>query len=105
MLGDVNRAGGYMMDRHEQITVLRALALAQGASPTAALAKATLIRTTGTGRTETDINLKKIVKGETTDPLLQAGDIVWIPSRQTVKRTFDAILQGATTASVYAARP
>ena len=105
VLGDVNRAGGFLMDRHEQITVLRALALAQGASPTASLGKAKLIHTTSTGRTETDVNLKKLVKGEMTDPLLQAGDIVWIPSGRTVKRSFDAILQGATTASVYAARP
>jgi polysaccharide export outer membrane protein len=93
------------MDRHEQITVLRALALAQGASPTAALAKAKLIRTTSSGRTESDVNLKKLVKGEATDPVLQAGDIVWVPSGRTVKRSVDAILHGATSAAVYAARP
>ena len=105
VLGDVNRAGGFLMDRHEQITLLRALALAQGASPTAAITRARLIRTTGAGHTESDVNLKKIVKGETTDPVLQAGDIVWMPSARTIKRSFDAIIQGATTASIYAAHP
>jgi polysaccharide export outer membrane protein len=105
VLGDVNRPGGYMMDRHEQVTVLRALALAQGASPTAALGKAKLVRTTSNGRTVTDLDLKKLLKGEMTDPLIEERDILYVPSGRMVKRSVDAILQGATTAAVYAARP
>ena len=105
VLGDVNRPGGYMMDRHEQLTVLRALALAEGASPTAALGKAKLVRTTSNGRTVTDLDLKKLLKGELADPVVEARDILYIPSGRMVKRSVDAILQGATTAAVYAARP
>ena len=105
VLGDVNRPGGFLMDRHEQLTALRALALAQGASPTAALSKAKLVRTTSNGRTTTDLNLKTLLKGGVADPPLEEGDILYVPSGRMVKRSVDAILQGATTAAVYAARP
>ena len=105
VLGDVNRPGGFLMDRHEQLTVLRALALAQGTSPTAALSKAKLVRTTSNGRTATDLNLKTLLKGAVADPPLEEDDILYVPSGRMVKRSVDAILQGATTAAVYAARP
>ena len=105
VLGDVNRPGGFLMDRHEQITVLKALALAQGTSPTAALGKAKLVRTTTTGRTVTNLDLKKLLKGQMTDPVVEARDVLYIPSGRMVKRSFDAVLQGATTAAIYAARP
>ena len=39
------------------------------------------------------------------DPALKEGDILYVPSGRMVKRSVDAILQGATTAAVYAARP
>jgi polysaccharide biosynthesis/export protein len=105
VLGDVNRPGSFLMDRHEQITVLRALALAQGPSPTAKLSKAKLVRTTNNERTTTDLNLKKMLKGGIDDPPVQEGDILYVPSGEMVKRGFDAVLLGATTAAIYAAHP
>jgi len=105
VLGDVNRPGGFAMDRHARLTLLRALALAEGTSPTASSHKTMLIRTGPSGRTQEELDLKKMVKGEVADMPLQEGDIVYVPSRRAAKRTLDALLQGTTTAAIYAGRP
>ena len=66
---------------HEQLTVLRALALSQGLKPTAAANQAKIIRTLETGsRLEVPINMYDILKGKAPDVALQARDIVFVPN-------------------------
>jgi polysaccharide biosynthesis/export protein len=80
--GEVKRPGGFMLKTNENISVLQAVALAEGLTRTAARSRARIMRTdeaTGT-RTEIPINLDKILAGGLTDPILRPKDIVFVPN-------------------------
>lgn len=79
VVGDVSKPGGFLIE-DDQLTVLQALALAQGANKTAAQDKSRLIHEGATGREEANIPLKKILAGKATDPTLRDGDILFVPS-------------------------
>lgn len=103
VVGDVGRPGGYLVDNQQAITVLQALALAQGMNKTAKY-DAKLLRTTASGRAETDLPLKKILASRAVDPKLQDGDIVFVPvsgSKQFADKGVSAILQSAVGLSIW----
>src|SRR5262249_41086905 len=52
VLGDVERPGGFLLDRRSSLSVIQALALAEGTKSSASLTKARLIRATGEQRQE-----------------------------------------------------
>ena len=81
VLGDVKKPGGFVLQNNESITVLQALAMAEGFMPTAAKSQARIIRTDdGTGtRSEITLDLDKAEKGKIPDPMLQAKDILFVP--------------------------
>lgn len=80
VVGDVNRPGGFILDRRGKLSVIQAVALAEGLTPSAAVRKAQLIRTVNGERTEVAVDLKKVLRSESPDPQLQAGDILFVPS-------------------------
>lgn len=102
VLGDVGRPGGFVMER-EKMSVLEALALAQGTNKSASLKKAMLLRKMPSGVQESRLDLKAILKNESPDILLQAGDIVYIPSSATknVLLSGQGVLQSVVGASIY----
>jgi len=83
VLGEVKSPGGYSLKRgHEDLTVLRALALAGDATGVAKKSKAMIIRKDPKGpqgREEINIDLKRILLGKSPDPKLQADDILFVP--------------------------
>jgi polysaccharide export outer membrane protein len=79
VIGDVGRAGGFLVEHNDRLTVLQALALAQGANQTASLGATQLMRKTNNGRLQYGLDLKKILKGEGPDVLLADGDILYVP--------------------------
>ncbi len=104
VVGDVNKPGGFVMDNTGKLTVLQALALAEGAKSTAALGSARLIRTTPQGRTETPLQLKKIMASQMPDPLLQADDIVLVPissSKVIARRSAEAAIYTISGLAIY----
>ncbi len=103
VVGDVAHPGGFPMDHDAQLTVLQAVALAQGTNPTAAKGKAQLIRTTAQGRQQIPVNLKKILTAKATDLALQDNDILFVPSSasKTALKDFEAALPTASAASIY----
>jgi len=108
VLGDVERPGGFLLDRRTTLSVMQALALAEGVKSSASLSKASLIRTNQETRQEIPLNLKMILKSQSPDPPLQAGDIIFVPgslTRGMGRHAIDVILQTAGFAAVYAARP
>jgi polysaccharide export outer membrane protein len=108
VLGDVERPGGFVLDRRSTLSVMQALALAEGVKSSASLSKVSLIRTSQESRQEIPLNLRMILKSQSPDPALQAGDIIFVPgslTRGMGRRTIDVILQTAGFAAVYAARP
>jgi polysaccharide export outer membrane protein len=107
--GDVHLPGGFIME-NAHMTVLQAVAMAQGANPTAALDGARLIRNSGQGSKpeEISIPLKKILSAKAPDQNLQPNDIVFVPSsaaKSAGRRTLDAIVQAATGMAIYGKVP
>lgn len=81
VVGAVVRPGGFVMKTNEKMSVLQTIALSEGLTHTAAKGSARIIRTdplTG-ARTEVRINLGNILSGKSPDPVLNAGEIVFVP--------------------------
>ena len=103
VVGDVVRPGGFPMDHDGQVSILQAIALAQGTNPTAAKTSVKLIRTTVKGRQEIPVNLKRILQSKSTDLAMQDNDILFIPS-SAVKgalRTVGQAIPTAASATIY----
>lgn len=104
VVGDVAKPGGFLIGNSDQLTVLQAMALAQGANRTASLNKARLIRKTNTGREEYSVELKEILANKAPDLPLGDGDILFIPA-SSIKtwqgRGVDAAIALTTGAIVY----
>lgn len=80
VVGDVAKAGGFLIESNDRLSVLQVMALAGGGTRTAALDKARLIRKTPTGREELRVPLKAILNGKVVDIPLEDGDILFVPS-------------------------
>ncbi len=103
VVGDVGRPGGYLIENKNTLTVLQALALAQGLNKTAKM-DAKLIRNTPGGRTETDLPLKRIFANQTSDPKLQDEDILYVPvssAKQWTEKGLTSALQMAVGVVIY----
>ena len=106
VLGGVGRPGGFLIDRNRSITVLQALALAEGIQPSASITKATLFRRTSVGNQEIAVNVKKILKSQNPDFAVQEGDILYIYgslTRGLGRSAITTALATASTAAVYVA--
>ncbi len=106
VVGEVQKPGGFVLQNNENISVLQALALAQGPTHTSAINRARIIRTDpATGnRTEIAMNLGKILSGKDPDTFLQPKDIVFIPNsaaKSVFYRGSEAALQTATGVAIY----
>jgi polysaccharide export outer membrane protein len=78
--GAVRRSGGFVLEDRPTVTVLQAIAMAEGFTPTAAKKSARILRTNQDGtRTEVPIDLGKIQKGKAEDATLAANDILIVP--------------------------
>jgi polysaccharide export outer membrane protein len=97
VIGEVRRPGGFAMKSNENISVLQALALSEGLTPTAAKGGARIIHTNQQSgeRKETPIDLGKILAGKAPDPVLESKDIVFVPN-SVAKRTLSRGAEAAT---------
>jgi polysaccharide export outer membrane protein len=106
VIGNVNRPGGFVMQNEGQISLLQAVAMAEGMNGTASLNRAKLIRKTATGYVEIPVPLKKILKGQESDRQMQAEDILYIPNsagKSILYRGLPGIVQSASGAAIYSA--
>jgi polysaccharide export outer membrane protein len=103
VLGDVGKPGGFLIENTDRLTVLQAIALAQGTNRTASPDHSKLIRKTATGREELLVPLKKILSDKAPDQLLADGDILFVPGSgpKNALRDVEAILPGAASAAIY----
>ena len=81
VVGAVGRPGGFTMKTNERISVLQAIALSEGLTRTAGKSGARIIRTNeqNGARTETPVDLGKILSGRSPDPMLGPKDILFVP--------------------------
>ncbi len=104
VVGDVHQPGGFVMENGNDITVLKAIALAQGTNPNAKLDGARVIRKTAEGPQDVPLSLKKIMAAQAPDIQLQADDVVFVPgsaAKSATKRGVEAILQMATGIAIW----
>ncbi|HXM22083.1 MAG TPA: polysaccharide biosynthesis/export family protein [Terriglobales bacterium] len=103
VIGEVVRPGGFPMDHDQHLTILQAIALAQGTSYTAAKGSAKIIRTTLQGRQEIPVNLKNILAAKAPDEPLQDNDILFVPSSATkaTLKNMESLLPVAASATIY----
>lgn len=97
VVGEVRRPGGFPLERGEPVSVIQALALAEGLEPTASKGRAKIIRNGGSeDPQELPVDLDEILEGVQEDPLLQHRDILVVPSsrpRSVVRGVWDAFLR------------
>jgi polysaccharide export outer membrane protein len=101
--GEVNKPGGFVLES-DSVTVLQALALAQGAKTTASLNKARIIRKTPQGPQEIQVALKDITAAKRPDFGMQPDDILFIPNsagKSAGRRSMESLLQVATGIMIY----
>ena len=82
VVGAVKKPGGFTVKGSEQMSLLKAIALAEGLSSTSSKARTRVIRTEEASgkRTEIPVDIGKILEGKSPDMNLQAADIVFIPN-------------------------
>ena len=106
VVGEVKKPGGFELRSNEAISVVQAIALAEGLTRTSSTKRAQLIHTDpATGkRTEVPIDLKKILAGRAPDPMLKPRDIVFVPNsggRSALYRGLEAAIAMASGIAVY----
>lgn len=96
VIGEVHKAGGFALNERDRISVVQALALAQGLGPTAAASSAKILRgsTDGPDRKEIPVNIQRILDGKSNDIVLQPDDVLFVPN----SRTKNAALRALETA-------
>ena len=82
VLGEVGKAGGFVLQERETMSVLQALSLAGGVLRTAAPSRARILRTAAgtSSREERPLDLKNILAGRSGDVPLQPDDILFVPN-------------------------
>jgi polysaccharide export outer membrane protein len=82
VVGEVKRPGGFVLRSNENVSVLQALAMAEGLTRTARASHCRIIRTdpkTGQ-RLEIPVDLGRVMASKAPDAMLQARDILFVPS-------------------------
>lgn len=81
VVGAVNRPGGFLLDNKDSVSLLEAVAMAQGVGANAKVRDARIIRRSSTGaQTSVPIDLKKVLAGKAPDVTLAANDILFVPN-------------------------
>ena len=108
VLGAVNRAGGYILSEARQnMTVLKAIALAGDLRSTAKARKTMILRPNHSApneREEIFIDLRAMLKGDAPDRPLQDNDILFVPDSAALKalhRSADVAAMTAGLAVIY----
>jgi polysaccharide biosynthesis/export protein len=98
VIGEVQKAGGYVLNDREDVTVLQALSMAGGVDKMAKPQDARILRLTSgsVARMEIPVNVSKILEGKNPDVRMQADDILFVPnnvSKRAAVRAIEAMIQ------------
>jgi polysaccharide export outer membrane protein len=89
VLGGFKTIGVVPLNSYSTLTMTELVSLSGGVNGAAKLSDLRIIRTYGTHRTETTLNMKAILRGKAPDPYLQPNDIIYMPN-SIVKSIFSA---------------
>jgi polysaccharide export outer membrane protein len=101
VIGEVQKAGGFVLDEQETMSVLKALSMAEGLRRTAGPKNAKILRPNGgaTERLEIPVNLSEVLQGKKPDLEMRADDILVIPNnlpKSAAMRGLEAAIQMGT---------
>jgi len=80
LLGAFKTQGAIPLQQNSPITLMKVAALAGGPGYEGKFNDLRIIRTTGTTRQVVRVDIKKVIDGKAPDPVLQAEDIVFLPT-------------------------
>jgi len=80
VLGAFAHQGAVPLDQATPLTLLQVASLSGGINFEGRYADLRLIRTVGTERKVVDVDIKKVRNGKAPDPVLQANDIIFLPT-------------------------
>jgi polysaccharide biosynthesis/export protein len=80
LLGAFKTQGAIPLQQNSPITLMKVAALAGGAGWEGRFNDLRIIRTTGTTRQVVKVDISKVINGKVPDPVLQAEDIVFLPT-------------------------
>jgi polysaccharide export outer membrane protein len=80
VLGAFSRQGAVPLDQATPLTLLQVASLSGGINFEGRYADLRLIRTVGTERKVVKVDIKKVRNGKAPDPVLQANDIIFLPT-------------------------
>lgn len=107
VVGNVHRAGGFPLRSSGSLSVIEALALAEGLTANSKSDQSKILRPSpnkGEKRLEIAVDIPKVLAGKQTDPQLFADDILYIPNsaaKTGARRAAEAILQVTTGLLIY----
>ena len=101
VLGAVRKPGGFELHEKQSISVLQALSLAEGSSPTAKTKRARISRESGPNgeRVQIPLELNQLISGKQPDVLLHPNDILVIPNSAARSASYRALEAMVTTGS------
>lgn len=94
VVGEVRKPGGFLLDDRERVTILQALAMAEGLFGSPAKSQSKIIRRgqDESQKKEIPVDIGKVMKGQAPDLELTANDILFIPlsgGKYAAKRSVD----------------
>ena len=107
VVGNVKKPGSYAVDDYGEMTLLKALARAEGLMPYAGKQAFIYRRETAGSRHEIPVELKRIMDRKSGDVALQVNDVLYIPDNHGARLGIAALEKillfgsGATTALIY----
>ncbi len=107
VVGEVNHPGAFLMENNTSVSILKAIALAQGTTTIASLKHACIIRKGPTGMERIPVPLDRLYHRKAHDSLLRPEDILFVPTSNPKlygRMGLQAALTAMGTAAVYATR-
>jgi polysaccharide export outer membrane protein len=106
VIGDVKKSGGFVLGERSHVTVLQALAMAEGLDQAARANEARILRVTpgSDTRAELVVDLKKILAGRATDVAMLSNDILFVPTngfKRLGTRTLESMFTIGTGLAIY----
>lgn len=106
VIGDVKKSGGFVLGERNHVTVLQALAMAEGLAQAAKSSEARILRVSpgSDTRTEVVVNIGKILAGRATDVAMRSNDILFIPTdslKRLGARTLESMFAIGSGMAVY----
>jgi polysaccharide export outer membrane protein len=104
VMGDVKKPGGFVLGDREQLSLIRALSLAEGLQGTASARHAKVLRDSATGRSEIPVDIAKILDGKGPDLMLLPEDVLYVPTNTGKKiaiRSIEAAIQTGTGIAIW----